>query len=159
MCGNLGTGSEWQQQPEKYFSKGKLACTRQRNLVCASVQSRREDCGHDLFSLREPHRLIKRVQIKAVYGCQPSATAQSGEYRLHSALTLWAGKWAPMIIVAQTEPPSLANHRKGKTEPILHYLQESGISVKSAGRLNNKQGLFCFYYQFVFYFNVSIFCL
>ena len=40
--------------------------------------------------------------------------AQRGECRPHKALKAWAGNWAPVIIITQTESPSSGNHRTGK---------------------------------------------
>ena len=60
------------------------------------------------------------------------AKAQSGECGLHITPRVWAGNWTPMIIAAQSEPTSLQNHLKLKTEPNPQCLQEPWRSAKLA---------------------------
>ena len=80
-------------------------------------------------TLELPHRLIKGVQNEVVY---TYAKVQSGECGSHSTLRAWVRKWAPVIIAAQSEPTSLQNHLKLKTEPNPQCLQEPWRSAKLA---------------------------
>ena len=118
MYGKPGTGSEQQGHPKRLFSTGELRLMVQGPHACTVTQpTKREEYGHNLLLLRASHKLIKGVGSKVAYQYQPGATVQSVECGLHSGLRTWAGNWAPVIIVTQTEPPSLQQHRKGKMEP------------------------------------------
>ena len=56
--------------------------------------------GHNLLPLSgAPDRLIKGSQNKVDYWRWPGENAQSGQCRLHSALRVRAGNWAPPIIL------------------------------------------------------------
>ena len=70
--------------------------------------------GYDFHPLSAPHRLIKGLHNEVDYRCWPGAYIQSIQCRPHGTLRAWAGNWAPVIIVAKTEPLSSQNHRKGK---------------------------------------------
>ena len=99
--------SHTSQCPRRLSSKGKLRRTGQGPGTHSCWVNRRENCGCDLLPLSVPHGLIKEVQRKVVYWCQPSTAAQSGECQTQRALRVCAGNWAPVTIAAQTEPPSL----------------------------------------------------
>ena len=99
---------EWQWHPQRLFSRGELRRTVQ-GLMHRGRPTKREGCGSDLLPFRAPHELIKGVQREVAYWGQPGETAESGECMQHSALGVLTGNWAPVIIVAHTEPPPLWN--------------------------------------------------
>ena len=54
-------------------------CALGRDLIPAAARStKREEGGHNLFSLSVPHGLIKGLKNKADYQCQPGTNVQSG---------------------------------------------------------------------------------
>ena len=99
-----------QWHPGDFFQKwnGGTPCRGLGRAVAGPTK--REECGCDLLPLSTSQGLIKGVQNKVAYWCRQGADGQSGDCGLHSALRAWAGNWAPVIIIAQTEPPFLAKH-------------------------------------------------
>ena len=125
----------WERQPTETFSNSgtePLAPTEARPL-------KEEDGGCDLFPLGAPHGLIKGLQNQVDNWHWPDTNAQSGQCGPHSALRVWAGNWAPVTIVAQTEPPSSWDHRKGKVEPPPLSLQDPGRPAKPVWQVENQQ--------------------
>ena len=110
-------GLKQHQDPKRLFFKGELRHTVQDLMHLGTRPAKREECGHDFLPLSEPCGLMKAVQSEVAYPQQPAVTVQRGECRPHSALSVCAWNWALVIVVAQIEPPSLLNQRKGKTEP------------------------------------------
>lgn len=98
-------------------SEGELSAPCKGLVHAAARPKMREECGLNLVPLRPPQGLIKGVQSKGLYRCQPGAIMQSRQCRLHNAPRAWVRNWAPVITVAQTKPPSLWSHRQGKMEP------------------------------------------
>ena len=98
-----------------------------------------------MFPLGAPHGLIKGVQSMVVYQYQPGTTAQSREFKPHSALRTWARNWAPMIIKARTEPPSLPNHMKIDRDQRSTVCRSLEDLQNCLGRLNSKPVAFSFF--------------
>ena len=73
------------------------------------------------------------------------ANVKSEQCGPHSALRAWAGNLSSVIIVAQTEPPSWRNHRKGKKRsptPSACSIQEDQQNPLS--KLEVSRRIFCF---------------
>ena len=83
--------------------------------MCSGWASKQGVGGHYFLPLRAPHRLIKGGQqgIREVAGSRKTSFTGGTELP-QSTLRAWAGNWALVNIGAETEPPSLQNHRKGK---------------------------------------------
>ena len=119
VCGEPGRGLRASTVPKESFFKRGIEV---HHAVISCVHSSLANKEGRLWVWFSPTQCTsqtdQRVQNKVDYWHQPAATVQSRECRLHSALRAWTGNWAPVIIVAQTEPPSPWNNRKGKTEPM-----------------------------------------
>ena len=88
-----------------------------------------------MLPLSAPHRLIKVVQIEVAYPCQQDANMQSGGWGLHSALRAWLETGH----LAQVEPPTLQNHRKGKNGA------QSSSACRNQEDLQNWLGMLLFF--------------
>ena len=102
-----------QQQPRGIHSVKTLSCCEMTSL--AQWQGQRSGrVGHHLFLLSAPYGLLIGLQNMVDYQCWPGTNVQNGQCWPHSVLRAWTVNWAPRIFIAQTETPSLQNHRKVK---------------------------------------------
>ena len=98
-------GSERQQTPEILCSIWELSF-HAGTLCLNSNKANKQGGGGMLFAPTQcTSRPIKGLQNKVDCQHLPGTNAQSGQCGMHSALRVWAGNWAPVNTVAQTEPP------------------------------------------------------
>ena len=97
-------GSKRQRLPERLLPIVELSGHAGTLRVCSTPQGQG---GYNLLPLSAPHRLIQGSKNEVDYHRWPGTSAKSRRCRPHSALRAWPGKWVPVIIVTQTEPPSL----------------------------------------------------
>ena len=131
-------GLEWQQHPQRVFSKEILRCTGHGPRAHTPAwPMRREDCGHYLLSLSAPGGLIKGVQSQIVSWPWPKQQCRVESVRCKM---LWGQRTGTVIIVGQTEPLFLAEPPGRKIEPSPLILLEKGNICKTglAGLTNSK---------------------